>query len=68
MVVVMPMWLILLIVIPVALLVGGTLYSAVPDRIRKSDPNSAETLDQIAMTFVNPRALPMHDRAFDPPR
>lgn len=64
----MPLWLILLIAIPAALLVGGTLYSAVPDRIRKSDPKTAETLDQIAMTFANPRALPMHDKSFDKPR
>ncbi len=64
----MSAWAIALVVVAGALLIGGTLYSAAADRIRRRDSRSAETVDQLPVTTVNPMALPMHDRAFDKPR
>jgi hypothetical protein len=64
----MPGWLIAVIVIVPLFLIGGTLFSAVPDRIRRSDRKTAESLDQYFMSGKNPFAMPMHDRAFDKPK
>jgi hypothetical protein len=71
----MSVWLIVLIVVGASVLVGGGLFlrrkdpsTVLRDQLRETDPRAAETLDEIAMTAMNPVALPMHDRSFDPPR
>jgi hypothetical protein len=69
-VVTMPVWLIVVIVVAAAMafVLGGRIFSVVPDRLRRSDAKTAETVDQFAMSTRNPMALPMHDRSFDRPR
>ena len=61
-------WLIGLIIFAGLFLIGGTLWSAGADRIRRRDPKRAEDLDEIYATTGNPAVLPMHDHAFDHPK
>lgn len=72
---VMSLWLVALIAVAACAVVTGVVLtrrkappSALRDQLRKTDPRTTETLDQLPATMRNATALPMHDRSFDRPR
>ncbi|HTW20168.1 MAG TPA: hypothetical protein VME70_08170 [Mycobacteriales bacterium] len=64
----MPAWVIALIVVAGVILLGSALSNVLPDRLRKVDSKTADDIDQMRATILNPTALPMHDHGFDRPR